>query len=65
MKLKPPDIQIIEKKIILLLKGANKIPLSSFLRFLEIEESLFYEKNHIWSQKFKYYLEDNKIIKNE
>jgi len=65
MKLKTPENQIIEKKIILLLKGANKIPLDSFLKFLEIEESLFYEKNHIWSQKFKYYLEDNKIIKNE
>ena len=65
MKLKPPDYQVIEKKITLLLKGANKIPLDSFLKFLEIGESLFYEKNHIWSHKFKYYLEDNKIIKVE
>lgn len=65
MKLEHPDDETIEHKITLLLKGANKIPLESFLNFLEIEESIFYEKNHIWSQKFKYYLEDNKIIKIE
>ena len=64
-KLKHPDDTTIEHKINILLKGANKIPLDSFLNYLEIEESYFYEKNHIWSQKFKYHLEDNKIVKKE
>ena len=64
-KLKHPEDIIIEHKINILLKGANKVPLDSFLNYLDIEESYFYEKNHIWSQKFKYYLEDNKIIKME
>ncbi len=64
-KLKHPEDHILENKINTLLKGANKIPLDSFLNYLEIEESFFYEKNHIWSQQFKYYLEDNKIVKNE
>ena len=64
-KLEHPDDETIEHKITILLKGANKIPLESFLNFLEIEETIFYEKNHIWSKKFNYYLEDNKIIKTE
>jgi len=62
-KLKHPDEKIIEHKITILLKGANKIPLEAFLRFINIDDSFFYEKNHIWSEKFNYYLEDNKIIK--
>ena len=64
-KLRHPEDETIEHKINIILKGANKIPLDSFLNYLEIEESYFYEKNHIWSQKFKYYLEDNKIVKKE
>jgi hypothetical protein len=64
-KIKHPDDKLIEHKINILLKGANMIPLDSFLDFLDLEESFFYERNHIWSQKFNYYVEDNKIIKNE
>ena len=64
-ELRHPEDETIEHKINIILKGANKIPLDSFLNYLEIEESYFYEKNHVWSQKFKYYLEDNKIIKND
>jgi len=64
-QLQKPEDNIIGQKINKLLIGANLIPLDSFLKHLDIDESFFYERNHIWSQKFNYYLEDNKIIKNE
>jgi len=59
----PPDNKIIEQRITNILKGANIIPLNSFLKYLEIQEDFFFENNHIWSQKYQYILEDNKIIK--
>ena len=65
MKSSPPDDKIVEIKINNMLKGADKIPLDSFLNYLEIDETIFYENNHKWSQKFKYYLEDNRIVKTE
>ena len=64
-KIKHPDEELIEHKINIILKGANMIPLDSFLDYLDLEESFFYKKNHIWSQKFNYLLEDNKIVKNK
>jgi GT2 family glycosyltransferase len=58
-----PDIKIIEERVNIFLKGANNIPLETFLKNLEIGEKYFYENNHIWSEKYGYKIKDLKIVK--
>lgn len=58
-----PKQEIVDPLIENILKGADYIPLDSFLTYLGIGKEFFYMNNYIWSQKHKYLLKEDKIIK--
>ncbi|MHA1726525.1 MAG: hypothetical protein ACTSYC_09775 [Promethearchaeota archaeon] len=58
-------IDIIEKKISNILLVADYIPLTSFLKYLNIDLEFFYDNVLEWKKKFNFKIENDKIIKIE
>jgi len=59
----PPDKEILEKKILNLLKGVKVIKLSHFLDYLDIDRNYFLENLNNWKELYGFELEYDKIIK--
>ncbi len=59
------NIDIIEKKISNMLLIGDYIPLTSFLKYLNIDLEFFYENVLEWKKKFNFKIENDKIIKTE
>ena len=59
-----PEIHTVEINLGEFLQGANKIPLDTLLKYLNIGEPYFWKNNKKWSQKYQYTVEENIIIKN-
>lgn len=63
LKKKNQEPEKIENKIDMILKSANKIPISNFLDYLEIDMHYFFDNLPKWQEKFNIYYEDDRILK--
>ena len=63
LKKKNQEPEKIENKIDMILKSANKIPISNFLDYLEIDMHYFFDNLHKWQEKFNIYYKDDRKIK--
>ena len=59
----PPDEAIINAKIKNLFKGADKIPFTDFIDFLQVDKKLVMENIHIWTEKYNIKIIENLVIK--
>ena len=59
----PPDEKILKEKILNLFKGAEKIPLSDFLDYLEVDKNYVLDNIFEWSQKYHIKLVENLVIR--
>jgi hypothetical protein len=62
-ELYPPEEAIINKKIINLFKGANKIPFEDFIEYLEVNKSYILNNLHVWAEKYNIKIVENLVIK--
>ncbi len=63
-ELYPPDEKTIEKRIMNLFKGANKIPVEDFLEFLGVSKKYVFNTIHVWREKYKIQIIENLVISN-
>ena len=59
------NINIIEKKIKDFLKVSNNITINNFIDFLNIDKEFFFNNLQKWADKFKFHIDDSKIVKFE
>ncbi|MFO8019333.1 MAG: hypothetical protein R6U96_11910 [Promethearchaeia archaeon] len=55
--------EVIEEKIDNILKAADRIPISHFLKYLKIDIDYFFDKLPDWQEKFHIFYENDKIKK--
>lgn len=63
-ELYPPDEKTIEKRIVNLFKGANKIPVEDFIEFLGVSKKYIFNTIHVWREKYKIKIIENSVIIN-
>ena len=63
-ELYPPDEKTIEKRIMNLFKGANKIPVEDFIEFLGVSKKYIFNTIHVWREKYKIQIIENSVVSN-
>ncbi len=64
-ELYPPDEEQIEKRLSIILKGADRIPFDEFIEDIGLDRKFIINNFHIWSEKFGIKRYKNFIIKVE
>ncbi len=59
----PPEDSEINKKIINLFKGANRIPLDDFIEYINVDKMFVLNNLHIWTDKFNLKIIENFVEK--
>ncbi|MFW9949957.1 MAG: hypothetical protein ACFFKA_07520, partial [Candidatus Thorarchaeota archaeon] len=58
----PPSDSIINKKIVNLFKGADRILFEAFAEYLEVDPKLILKNIHIWTEKYKIKIIENMVV---